>query len=105
MILSCSGRFLGGIRGELEGRRGGGVLFFWAGMYVRGRRYRPGKDTGRQRDVASIRAGLRETGRKPGARGRGYRPGQGLRRGIQLRFREMAKTIAAGPELAAGSNS
>ena len=39
------------------------------------------------------------------ARGRGYRPGQGLRRGIQLRFREMAKSIAAGPELAAGSNS
>ena len=55
--------------------------------------------------VASIRAGLRETGRKPGARGRGYRPGQGLRRVIQLRFREMAKTIAAGPELASGSNS
>ena len=25
--------------------------------------------------------------------------------GIQLRFREMAKTIAAGPELAVGSNS
>ena len=39
------------------------------------------------------------------ARGRGYRPGQGLRRGIQLRFREMAKTIAAGPELACGSDS
>ena len=39
------------------------------------------------------------------ARGRGYRLGQGLRRVIQLRFREMAKTIAAGPELAAGSNS
>ena len=39
------------------------------------------------------------------ARGRGYRLGQGLRRGIQLRFREMAKTIAAGPELAVGSNS
>ena len=39
------------------------------------------------------------------ARGRGYRPGQGLRRGIQLRFREMAKSIAAGPELAVGSNS
>ena len=46
-----------------------------------------------------------DSGRKPDARGRGYRPGQGLRRGIQLRFREMAKTIAAGPELAAGSNS
>lgn len=36
--------------------------------------------------------------------GRGYRSGQGLR-GIQLRFREMAKSIAAGPELAVGSNS
>ena len=53
----------------------------------------------RQRDVASIRGERRTPG------GRGYRPGQGLRRGIQLRFREMAKTIAAGPELAAGSNS
>ena len=39
------------------------------------------------------------------ARGRGYRPGQGLRRGIQLRFCEMAKRIAAGPELACGSDS
>ena len=67
----------------------------------------------RQRDVASIRGESRapegcgiDSGRKPGARGRGYRPGQGLRRGIQqLRFREMAKSIAAGPELAVGSNS
>ena len=48
---------------------------------------------------------LHEVDGKADARGRGYRPGQGLRRGIQLRFREMAKTIAAGPELAAGSNS
>ena len=48
---------------------------------------------------------FRKAERKADARGRGYRPGQGLRRGIQLRFREMAKTIAAGPELAAGSNS
>ena len=48
---------------------------------------------------------FRKVERKADARGRGYRPGQGLRRGIQLRFREMAKTIAAGPELAAGSNS
>ena len=29
-----------------------------------------------------------EVERKPDARGRGYRPGQGLRRGIQLGFRE-----------------
>ena len=43
--------------------------------------------------------------RKADARGRGYRPGQGLRRGIQLRFCEMAKRIAAGPELACGSDS
>ena len=49
--------------------------------------------------------GFRKVERKADARGRGYRPGQGLRRVIQLRFREMAKTIAAGPELAAGSNS
>ena len=46
-----------------------------------------------------------EVERKRYARGRGYRPGQGLRRGIQLRFREMAKSIAAGPELAVGSDS
>ena len=46
-----------------------------------------------------------DSGRKPDARGRGYRPGQGLRRGIQLRFREMAKSIAAGPELACGADS
>lgn len=30
-----------------------------------------------------------EVERKPDARGRGYRPGQGLRRGIQLRFRKV----------------
>ncbi len=42
---------------------------------------------------------------KTDARGRGYRSGQGLRLGILLRIREMAKTIAAGPELAVGSNS
>ena len=49
--------------------------------------------------------GLCEVDGKADARGRGYRPGQGLRRGIQLRFREMAKSIAAGPELACGSDS
>ena len=71
--------------------------------------------------------------RKADARGRGYQVGQGLRRGdiagsgrwrehrtpegedigpgkdfvvgIQLGFREMDKSIAAGPELAVGSNS
>ena len=32
----------------------------------------------------------RKVERKPDARGRGYRPGQGLRRGIQLRLRERA---------------
>ena len=52
-----------------------------------------------------IQLWLREVDGKADARGRGYRPGQGLRRGIQLRFREMAKSIAAGPELAVGSNS
>ena len=39
------------------------------------------------------------------ARGRGYRPGQGLHRGILLGLRETAKSIAAGPELACGSDS
>ena len=32
-------------------------------------------------------------------------PGKDSVGGIQLRFREMAKSIAAGPELAVGSNS
>ena len=36
--------------------------------------------------------------------GRGYRSGQGLRRGILLGLRESAKSIAAGPELAVGSD-
>ena len=37
--------------------------------------------------------------------GRGYRSGQGLRRGILLGLRESAKSIVAGPELAVGSDS
>ena len=72
-----------------------------------------GEKSGRQRERISGRAGtpsggycwFRKVERTPYARGRGYRPGQGLRRGIQLRFREMAKSIAAGPELACGSDS
>ena len=39
------------------------------------------------------------------ARGRWHRTGQGLRRGILLGLRETAKSIAAGPELASGSDS
>ena len=39
------------------------------------------------------------------ARGRWHRSGQGLRRGILLGLRETAKSIAAGPELASGSDS
>ena len=39
------------------------------------------------------------------ARGRWHRSGQGLRRGILLGLRETAKSIAAGPELACGSDS
>ena len=39
------------------------------------------------------------------ARGRWNRSGQGLRRGILLGLRETAKSIAAGPELAFGSDS
>ena len=39
------------------------------------------------------------------ARGRWHRSRQGLRRGILLGLRETAKSIAAGPELASGSDS
>ena len=39
------------------------------------------------------------------ARGRWHRSGQGLRRGILLGLRETAKSIAAGSELASGSDS
>ena len=39
------------------------------------------------------------------ARGRWHRSGQGLRRGILLGLRETAKSIAAGSELAFGSDS
>ena len=39
------------------------------------------------------------------ARGRWHRSGHGLRRGILLGLRETAKSIAAGPELAFGSDS
>ena len=56
---------------------------------------------GRQRKVALVRGGMwsRDT------RGRWHRSGQGLRRGILLGLRETAKSIAAGPELACGSDS
>ena len=83
---------------------------------------------GRQREVASVRGvdagggvfavlwgGWRGTpeegGIGPGGmwsrdtRGRWHRSGQGLRRGILLGLRETAKSIAAGPELACGSDS
>ena len=43
--------------------------------------------------------------RERDARGRWHRSGQGLRRGILLGLRETAKSIAAGPELAFGSDS
>ena len=49
--------------------------------------------------------GLCEVDGKADARRERISAWQGLRRVIQLRFREMAKTIAAGPELASGSNS
>ena len=39
------------------------------------------------------------------ARRRWHRSGQGRRRGILLGLRETAKSIAAGPELASGSDS
>ena len=66
----------------------------------------------RQREVASVREWMQsEGGRFCGwmwlrdARGRWHRSGQGLRRGILLGLRETAKSIAAGPELACGSDS
>ena len=43
--------------------------------------------------------------RERDARGRWHRSGQGLRWGILLGLRETAKSIAAGPELAFGSDS
>ena len=72
----------------------------------RAKRTLEGEDIGLgKKSVRRIQLRLRKVGGKPNARWRGYRPGQGLRRGIQLRFREMAKSIAAGPELACGSDS
>ena len=68
---------------------------------------------GRQREVASVR-GVDAVGGVfevlwvdvvEDARGRWHRSGQGLRRGILLGLRETAKSIAAGPELACGSDS
>ena len=61
---------------------------------------------GRQREVASVRGGGGFVGwMERDARGRWHRSGQGLRRGILLGLRETAKSIAAGPELACGSDS
>ena len=56
---------------------------------------------GRQRKVESVRGWMWTRD----ARGRWNRSGQGLRRGILLGLRETAKSIAAGPELAFGSDS
>ena len=50
-------------------------------------------------------AGAVFVGMERDARGRWHRSGQGLRRGILLGLRETAKSIAAGPELAVGSDS
>ena len=60
---------------------------------------------GRQREVASVRGGGFVGWIERDARGRWHRSGQGLRRGILLGLRETAKSIAAGPELACGSDS
>lgn len=76
----------------------------WLKVLV-GRGTPEGEDIGPGRDSIGRCCWFRERDGKPNARGRGYRSGQGLRRGIQLRFRKVAKTIAAGPELAVGSNS
>ena len=48
---------------------------------------------------------FREVDGERDARGRWHQSGQGLRRGILLGLRETAKSIAAGPELAFGSDS
>ena len=59
-------------------------------------------------DTAGESGGSRMTDggwRTTDAWGRGYRSGQGLRRGILLGLRESAKSIVAGPELAVGSDS
>ena len=58
----------------------------------------------RQREVASVGGGFVEWIERD-ARERWHRSGQGLRRGILLGLRETAKSIAAGPELASGSDS
>ena len=70
----------------------------WLKVLV-GRGTPEGEDIGPGRDSIGRCCWFRERDGKPNARGRGYRSGQGLRRGIQLRFRKVAKTIAAGPEL------
>ena len=60
---------------------------------------------GRQRKVTSLRGWMQAGMFLRDARGRWHRSGQGLRRGILLGLRETAKSIAAGPELACGSDS
>ena len=68
---------------------------------------------GRQRKVASLREWMQSgmllrfcgVDGERDARGRWHRSGQGLRRGILLGLRETAKSIAAGSELASGSDS
>ena len=75
----------------------------WRSFFCRGMPGGGGYRSGQ--GLRGIQLGSVRVERKRDARGRGYRPGQGLRRVIQLRFREMAKSIAAGPELAVGSNS
>ena len=67
---------------------------------ARGRGYRPGQGLHREMLLGFVRVDG-----KPNARGRWHRSRQGLRRGILLGLRETAKSIAAGPELACGSDS
>ena len=79
-----------------------GVLFPVSGsVESAGCRFFLGWRGGRQRKVESVRGWMWTRD----ARGRWYRSGQGLRRGILLGLRETAKSIAAGPELAFGSDS
>ena len=59
----------------------------WLKVLV-GRGTPEGEDIGPGRDSIGRCCWFRERDGKPNARGRGYRSGQGLRRGIQLGFRE-----------------
>ena len=102
LIIYCIGLFDGGFGSGVWQCWNCRVPFFFVGMErdARGRWHRSGEW---MQSVGFLRfcgwMWLRD------ARGRWHRSGQGLRRGILLGLRETAKSIAAGPELASGSDS